>query len=85
VARTRYNLFASKAKKEGYKQISEIFLETAEKEKGHVKRFYKLINREGNAVHVQVDVVVHPIATMGLNLKAAADDELKEHSQMCPN
>lgn len=33
MARTRYAFFASKAKKEGYEQISEIFLETAENEK----------------------------------------------------
>jgi rubrerythrin len=85
VARTRYTFFASKAKKEGHEQISEIFLETVENEKEHAKRFYKLINSEGNAVHVQLDVVVHPIATAELNLKATAGDELEVDSQMCPN
>jgi rubrerythrin len=85
VARTRYSFFASKAKKEGYEQISEIFLETAENEKEHAKRFYKLIKGEGNAVHIQLGVVAHPIATTALNLKAAADSELEEHSQMYPH
>ena len=40
-ARNRYSYFASKAKKEGYEQISAIFLETAENEKEHAKVFFK--------------------------------------------
>lgn len=38
-ARTRYTYYASTAKKEGYVQISNIFMETAENEKEHAKRF----------------------------------------------
>lgn len=39
-ARNRYTYFASVAKKEGYEQISAIFLETAENEKEHAKVFF---------------------------------------------
>ena len=42
-ARTRYTYFSSTARKEGYVQISNIFLETAENEKEHAKRFYKFL------------------------------------------
>ena len=38
-ARNRYTYFASKAKKDGYVQISTIFTETADQEKEHAKRF----------------------------------------------
>ena len=41
---TKYNYFASQAKKDGYEQISEIFLETAGNEKEHAKMWYKLLN-----------------------------------------
>lgn len=42
-ARNKYTYFASKAKKDGYEQIAEIFLETAENEKEHAKMWYKLL------------------------------------------
>src|SRR5512146_3206276 len=42
-ARNRYTYFASTAKKEGYEQIAAIFLETAENEKEHAKRFFKFL------------------------------------------
>ena len=42
-ARTRYTFFASVAKKEGYEQIAGIFMETAEQEKEHAKRFFKYL------------------------------------------
>ena len=43
-ARNKYTYYASKAKKEGYNQISELFLETAEQEKEHAKLWFKLLN-----------------------------------------
>ena len=43
-ARNKYTYFASKAKKDGYEQIASIFLETAENEKEHAKRWFKLLN-----------------------------------------
>ena len=49
-ARNRYTYFASKAKKEGYVQISHIFEETANQEKEHAKRFFNLL--EGGEVEI---------------------------------
>ena len=43
-ARSRYTFFASTAKKEGYEQIAGVFMETAEQEKEHAKRFFKFEN-----------------------------------------
>ena len=61
-ARNKYTYFASQAKKEGYEQLSAIFLETADNEKEHAKMWFKLLN-DGN------------IPTTVQNLKAAADGE----------
>ncbi|HQO02248.1 MAG TPA: rubrerythrin family protein, partial [Spirochaetota bacterium] len=49
-ARNRYTYFASVAKKEGYEQIAGIFLETADNEKEHAKRFFKYL--EGGDVEI---------------------------------
>ena len=46
-ARTRYTFFASVAKKEGYEQIAGVFMETAEQEKEHAKRFFKFLEDYG--------------------------------------
>ena len=42
-ARNKYSYFASKAKKEGYVQIANIFEETANNEKEHAKMWFKLL------------------------------------------
>ena len=42
-ARNRYTYYASVADKEGYEQIKNIFIETADNEKEHAKRFYKFL------------------------------------------
>ena len=42
-ARNRYTFYASAADKEGYKQIRNIFIETADNEKEHAKRFYNFL------------------------------------------
>jgi len=47
-ARNKYTYFASAAKKEGYEQISEIFLKTAENEKEHAKLWFKALGGIGN-------------------------------------
>lgn len=47
-ARNKYSYFASVAKKEGYEQISAIFLETADNEKEHAKKIFKFLNGIGN-------------------------------------
>ncbi|MCG9967120.1 rubrerythrin family protein [Pelotomaculum terephthalicicum JT] len=66
-ARNKYSYFASAAKKEGYEQISAIFLETADNEKEHAKRILKFLNGIGNTEK---------------NLQAAAEGENYEWTSM---
>lgn len=47
-ARNKYTYFASVAKKEGYEQISALFLETAENEKEHAKIHFKYLQGIGD-------------------------------------
>ena len=49
-ARNSYTYFAKQANKEGYRQIEAIFMETAENEREHAKRFFKFL--EGGAVEI---------------------------------
>ena len=46
MARNKYTFFASKARKEGFEQISAIFIETADNEKEHAKRLMKLLKSD---------------------------------------
>ena len=69
-ARSRYVFFASKAKKEGYEQIAGNFLETAEQEKEHAKRFFKFL--EGGEVTITASYPTQE------NLLAAAQGEREE-------
>lgn len=81
-ARNRYTYFASAAKKEGYEQISEIFLETAENEKEHAKLFFKYL--EGGNVEI---IAMYPAGKIGTtleNLKAAAEGEKEEWGMLYP-
>ena len=68
-ARNKYTYFASKAKKDGYVQIANIFEETAANEKEHAKMWYKLLN--GGAVGSTIE-----------NLKSAAEGENYEWTDM---
>ncbi|HII07395.1 MAG TPA: rubrerythrin family protein [Methanotrichaceae archaeon] len=81
-ARNRYNFFASKAKKEGYEQISGIFTETAENEKEHAKRLFKFL--EGGEVEISAAFPAGVIGTTTENLKAAAAGENHEYVHMYP-
>lgn len=67
MARNKYTYYASKAKKEGYNQIAEIFTETAENEKEHAKIWFKLLEGIGDTAQ---------------NLKAAAEGEHYEWVEM---
>ena len=69
-ARNKYTYFASTAKKEGFEQISAIFLKTAENEKEHAKMWFKELNGIGNTAQ---------------NLGAAADGENYEWTDMYEN
>ena len=43
-ARVKYEYYASKAKKDGYQQIGELFMETSNNEKEHAKLWFKLLH-----------------------------------------
>jgi rubrerythrin len=81
-ARNRYTFFASVAKTEGYEQISAIFLETAEQEKEHAKRFFKFL--EGGTVEIKVSYPAGIIGTTAQNLLAAAEGESEEWTILYP-
>ncbi len=81
-ARNRYTYFASAARKEGYVQISDIFMETAEQEKEHAKRFFKFL--EGGMTEITATYPAGIIGTTIENLKAAADGEHEEHTLLYP-
>lgn len=68
MARNKYTFYASKAKKEGFEQISAIFTETAGNEKEHAEMWYKLLNGG--------------VGTTAENLKAAAEGENYEWTDM---
>ncbi len=81
-ARTRYEFFASVAKKEGLEQIAAIFMETAGQEKEHAKRFFKFL--EGGDVEIQATYPAGIIGNTAENLKAAAMGENEEWSILYP-
>ncbi len=81
-ARTRYTFFASQAKKEGYEQISAIFLETAEQEKEHAKKFFKFL--EGGMVEITASYPAGVIGTTAENLLASANGEYEEWDELYP-
>jgi rubrerythrin len=81
-ARNRYTYFASQAKKDGYVQISEIFTETANHEKEHAKRLFKLL--EGGEVDVAAAFPAGVIGTTLDNLIEAAGGEKYEYTEMYP-
>lgn len=81
-ARSRYTYFASVAKKEGYEQISAIFMETAEQEKEHAKKFFKYL--EGGMVEITASYPAGIISTTAENLRAAAEGENEEWTELYP-
>ncbi|MBU7013315.1 MAG: rubrerythrin family protein [Theionarchaea archaeon] len=81
-ARNRYTFFASQAKKEGYEQINNIFLETADNEKEHAKRLFKFL--EGGEVEISASYPAGIIGSTKENLKAAAEGEHHEYTTMYP-
>ncbi len=81
-ARMRYDYFASQAKKEGLEQIAAIFMETALNEKEHAKRFFKFL--EGNMVEITATFPAGIIGTTMENLKAAAEGENEEWTDLYP-
>ena len=82
-ARNRYTFFASQAKKEGYEQIANIFTETAGNEKEHAEVFFKYL--EGGDVEITAAYPAGIIGNTPTNLKAAADGEKMEWSEIYAN
>jgi len=82
-ARTRYTFFASVAKKEGYEQIAGVFLETAEQEKEHAKRFFKFL--EGGDRTITASYPAGRIGSTPENLLAAARGEKEEWDVLYPD
>jgi len=81
-ARSRYTMFAKQARKEGYRQIEAIFLETAEQELEHAKRFFGFL--EGGMVEVTASFPAGKVGTTVENLKAAAEGENEEWADLYP-
>ena len=81
-ARNRYTYFASQAKKDGYVQISNVFTETANQEKEHAKRLFKLL--EGGMLEITDSYPAGVIGTTAENLKGSAGGEHHEHTEMYP-
>jgi len=90
-ARNRYTIYAKIAKKEGYEQISEIFLLTADNEREHAKWLFRLINKlkeksgkEWDPITVEAEAPT-TLGTTAENLKAAIAGEHYENTEMYPD
>jgi rubrerythrin len=81
-AKNRYTFFAKQAKKDGYEQISALFLETAMNEEEHAKIFFKFL--EGGDVEITAAYPAGVIGTTEENLKAAAMGENEEWTKLYP-
>lgn len=82
-ARSRYTLFAEKAKEEGYEQIAAVFLETAEQELSHARRFFSFL--EGGIVEITAGYPAGVVGDTRQNLEAAAAGEHEEWSDLYEN
>ncbi|MHC1721057.1 MAG: rubrerythrin [Clostridiaceae bacterium] len=85
-ARTRYTYYSSQAKKDGYVQISNIFMETAENEREHAKRFFKFLNESliGEMVEINASYPVG-LGDTKFALNASAEGEHEEWYDLYPS
>jgi rubrerythrin len=89
-ARNRYTFYSKTAQKEGYEQIAEIFMVTADNEREHAKWLFRLINelkQKSDESYNEIFVDASAPTVLGTtvdNLKAAIEGEHYEHSQMYP-
>lgn len=81
-ARNRYTYYSAKARKEGYRQIADIFEETANQEREHAKRLFKLM--QGGEIEITGKFPAGPIRSTIGNLKDAAGGENHEWTEMYP-
>jgi rubrerythrin len=90
-ARNRYSFYAKIAKKEGFEQIAEIFLVTADNEKEHAKRLFEHIQELKEKIgeeleEIQVNAVAPTIyGSTAENLQAAINGEHYEYTKMYPD
>jgi len=82
-ARNRYTYFAGAAREQGFQQIANIFLETADNEKEHAKVFFS--HMEGGALEVTAMYPSGAICDTRANLEAAATGEQEEWSALYPS
>jgi len=83
-ARNRYDYYASVAGREGYKQIEHVFRETADQEKEHAKRLFRLMGGFAAECEITASFPVGPEKDTIGNLKDSAAGENHEHSSMYP-
>ena len=83
-AKNRYTFYAKQAKKEGYEQISALFMETALNEEQHAKTFFKFME-SGEAVEITAMYPAGKIKSTVENLKGAAAGENEEWTELYPN
>jgi rubrerythrin len=81
-ARNRYTYAAAKARKDGYRQISEVFEETANQEREHAKRLFKLM--EGGEIEITGSFPAGPLGSTLENLRHGAAGENFEWTEMYP-
>jgi len=81
-ARNRYTFFSSQARKEGFRQIAEVFEETANQEKEHAKRLFEFM--PGGEVEIVGSLPSGVIGETIENLKASASGESHEWTEMYP-
>jgi len=81
-ARMRYDYFAKQARKEGLEQIAAIFDETSFNERSHAKQFFSFL--EGGMVEITASYPAGKIGTTLENLKASADGENEEWTELYP-
>lgn len=79
-ARSRYTLFARKAKEEGYHQIARVFMETAENELEHAALFFGLL--EGGKAEITAGYPAGVVGDTKANLAEAAAGEREEWSDL---
>jgi rubrerythrin len=82
-ARNRYSFFAEVAREEGYKQVADVFLETADNERAHGYVFFSLL--DGGMPELTAAYPAGPVRSTVDNLRAAADGELMEWGTLYPD
>ena len=82
-ARNRYTYFSKAARKEGFRQVADIFAETADQEREHAKRLFKLL--PGGEAEISATFPSGVIADAATNLKAGAGGEHYEWTEMYPS